>query len=142
MKRFLLTAITLIITVFAINAKTSDETFAKNGGTLQTVNGNGETVNVPLKHTAVRADISGFIARVNVKQEFVNNFSGAIEAVYVFPLSHDGAVDRMSMRIGTRTINGLIMRREEARATYEKAKQAGQTAALLDQERPNIFLSR
>ncbi len=139
MKRLLLTAITLIITAFAINAKTSNDKYPNDTGSLETVNADGETVRVPLENTSVRADISGFIARVNVRQEFVNNFSNAIEAVYVFPLSHDGAVDRMSMRIGTRTINGIIMRRDQARATYEKAKQAGQTAALLDQERPNIF---
>src|SRR6187397_1465696 len=72
----------------------------------------------PLKTTAVKIDISGFIARVNVRQEFQNSFDQAIEAVYVFPLSQNGAVDRMTMTIGTRVINGKIMKRDEARATY------------------------
>ena len=93
----------------------------------------------PLKTTAVKADISGFLARVTVKQEFENSFTTPIEAVYVFPLSHKGAVDRMTMTVGTRVIRGKIMRREEARATYEAAKTEGKTAALLDQERANIF---
>ena len=34
---------------------------------------------------------------------------------------------------------GLIKRRAEARQIYEQALRAGQTAALLEQERPNIF---
>jgi Ca-activated chloride channel homolog len=46
----------------------------------------------PLKTTVVRADISGFLARVTVKQEFENSFTQPIEAVYVFPLSHKGTV--------------------------------------------------
>ena len=93
----------------------------------------------PLKHTAVTVDVSGFVARVRVVQDFENPFPEPIEAVYTFPLSQNGAVDRMSMLIGTRTIRGKILKREEARQVYETARSEGKTAALLDQERPNIF---
>ena len=37
----------------------------------------------PLKTTSVKTDISGFLARVNVRQEFENSFTEPIEAVYV-----------------------------------------------------------
>ncbi|MBX7056340.1 MAG: TonB family protein [Pyrinomonadaceae bacterium] len=93
----------------------------------------------PLKTTAVKTDVSGFLARVNVRQEFQNSFSEPIEAVYVFPLSQNGAVDRMTMTVGSRVIRGRIMKREDARKTYETAKSEGKTASLLDQERVNIF---
>jgi Ca-activated chloride channel homolog len=93
----------------------------------------------PLKHTAVKAEISGFIARVTVRQEFENSYAETIEAVYAFPLSQNGAVDEMTMTVGERVIKGAVMRRDEARKIYESAKSAGKTAALLDQERPNIF---
>ena len=93
----------------------------------------------PLKHTDVRADISGFMARVTVKQEFHNTAPDKIEAVYVFPLPHMAAIDRMDLYVGERHIKGDIKRREEARAIYEAARDAGKMAALLDQERPNIF---
>ena len=63
----------------------------------------------PLKTTRVKADISGFMARVTVRQEFENKFTKPIEAVYVFPLSQNGAVDRMTMTVGQRTIQGKIM---------------------------------
>src|SRR5208283_1071800 len=49
------------------------------------------------------------------------------------------AVDDMTMQIGDRTVRSLIKKREEARALYEKAKATGHVAALLDQDRPNIF---
>lgn len=93
----------------------------------------------PLKQTSVKADISGFLARVTVVQEFENNFNQPIEAIYTFPLSQNSAVDEMTMKIGERTIRGKIMKREEARKVYEQAKTEGKTASLLDQERPNIF---
>jgi Ca-activated chloride channel family protein len=93
----------------------------------------------PLKHTDVRAEISGFIARTTVTQEFQNTSGAAIEAVYVFPLPHRAAVDGMDILVGSKAVKGVIKRREEARAIYEAARQSGKVAALLDQERPNIF---
>lgn len=93
----------------------------------------------PLKHTDVEVDISGFIARVTLTQQFSNAFETPIEAVYTFPMSDRAAVDSMTMHIGDRVIKGKIDRREAARAAYEAAKASGKTAGLLDQERPNIF---
>ena len=93
----------------------------------------------PLKHTAVNAEISGLLARVTVTQQFKNNRNEKIEAVYVFPLPRNAAVDDMTMKIGDRVVKGKIKRREEARAIYEAAKARGHVASLLDQERPNIF---
>ncbi len=96
-------------------------------------------VEIPLKHTSVRADVSGLVASVEVTQTFTNPADHAIEAVYVFPLPENAAVNDMVMRIGDRTIRGLIKKRDEARATYEQARAQGHTASLLEQERPNIF---
>lgn len=109
-------------------------------GELEAVGAGGKSIGlVPLKHTNVKAEISGFLSRVKVTQEFENNFTEKIEAVYVFPLPNDAAVDDMTMRIGERVVRGRIMKREEAREVYEAAKSNGQIASLLDQERPNIF---
>ncbi len=93
----------------------------------------------PLKHTDVKAEITGFLARVTVTQEFSNPFQDKIEAVYTFPLPQNSAVDDMTMLVGSRTVRGKIKRREEARSIYEAARAAGHVAGLLDQERPNIF---
>ena len=93
----------------------------------------------PLEHTSVKAEVSGFLARVRVKQTFHNRSEKKIEAVYTFPLSASGAVDEMTMLVGSRLVRGLIKRRDEARRIYERARERGQVASLLDQERPNIF---
>ncbi|MBX7131227.1 MAG: VIT and VWA domain-containing protein [Fimbriimonadaceae bacterium] len=97
------------------------------------------TILCPLKGTKVDAEITGFGARVTVVQTFTNPTKSPIEAVYTFPLPADAGVDRMRMQVGSRIIEGEIKKREEARQIYEAAKNAGQVASLLDQERPNIF---
>src|SRR5229473_3501895 len=109
-------------------------------GSLLAVDGTGKPKGAcPLKHTDVKAEISGFLSRVIVTQEFENSFDEKIEAVYTFPLPQNAAVDDMTMIVGDRTVRGKILRREEAEAVYEAAKTNGQTASLLNQERPNIF---
>ena len=95
--------------------------------------------NFPLVHTDVRLDVSGDVVGATVTQRFRNAFARPIEAVYVFPLPVDAAVDAMSMRVGDRTVRAAIARRAEARQTYEDARAQGRRAALLEQERPNIF---
>lgn len=99
----------------------------------------GRTVEFPLKHTDVSIEVSGFVARATVTQSFTNPYDRRIEATYVFPLPQDAAVDDMLMTVGKRTIRGTIRERNEARQVYEEARANGQTAALLEQERPNIF---
>lgn len=109
-------------------------------GTLVRLDREGRPIDVcPLKHTDVNGQISGFLARVSVTQEFVNTSHEAIEAVYKFPLPSDAAVDDMEMVVGKRIIKGLIKEKQEARKMFEDARNSGRTAALLDQERPNIF---
>lgn len=97
---------------------------------------------LPLMHTTVDAWISGLVAEVDVTQTYSNPFDTPIEATYLFPLPDQAAVHHMTMQVGERTITGEIKRRAEAREIYDRAKRRGQTAALLDQERPNVFTQR
>lgn len=99
-------------------------------------------VPVPLKHTDVKASIAGAIASVQVTQQFFNPFAGKIEAVYVFPLPENSAVNEFIMTVGDRRIRGIIREREEAQRVYEAARAQGYTASLLTQERPNIFTQK
>ena len=101
------------------------------------VSGAYETV--PLVHTDAAFDVRGLVAAATVTQQYANDTSAAIEAVYVFPLPHDAAVYDMEIRVGNRVIRSKIKEREEAKKVYEAAKSAGKRAALVEEERPNIF---
>lgn len=94
---------------------------------------------LPLMHTKVKTEIAGYIARVEVQQKFHNPYKEKIEARYVFPLPENSAVNEMFMKIGKKIIYSEVKEREEARRTYEKARDEGHKAALLEQERPNIY---
>lgn len=94
---------------------------------------------LPLERTEVNAHLYGFVGEVEVAQTFANPHSKPIEVVYVFPLPENSAVGAMHMKIGERIIRAKIEERGQARRMYKRAKRQGKTAALLEQERPNVF---
>lgn len=97
---------------------------------------------VPLKHTSVTGNIDGYIASVDVTQQFQNPYSSKIEAVYVFPLPDNAAVNEFVMTVGERKIRGIIREREQAEKIYNEARSQGHVASLLTEERPNIFTQK
>lgn len=100
------------------------------------VEGGGALV---LRHTEVIAEVHAGLARVTLIQQFQNPYEEPIEAKYLFPLPAGAAVDRMDLTVGDRTIEGWVMERQAALQTYEAAKEDGRRAALLEQERDNLF---
>lgn len=94
---------------------------------------------LPLKATRTEVRIAGVIADVTVTQTYANSGQTPLEATYVFPASTRAAVHGMKMTIGDRVVVARINKREEARRLYEEAKQQGQSASLLEQQRPNVF---
>jgi len=91
--------------------------------------------------TDVQIDVTGPIIRARVTQKFINTSQNRVEAIYLFPLPDEAAVDRLVMIIGGRVIEGKVQEKQQARRTYETAKQAGQKAALIEQQRPNMFVN-
>ncbi len=133
-------ALCLLYVLIVLNPQNASAGQPRSGSQLQIIGKDGKVTGfVPLKHTGIKTEISGFVARIEVTQEFENVLPDAVEAVYVFPLPHDSAVDGMTMTVGQREIHAVIKERDEARKIYEQARNTGHTAALLDQERPNIF---
>lgn len=111
----------------------------ESGALLLKTDRPGVYTRAPTVKTDVRMEVSGLVARVVVSQAFTNPSKTWAEAVYVFPLPANAAVDRLRMRIGDRFIEGKIKERAEARKIYEAARAAGKKTALMEQERPNIF---
>ncbi|OMH33917.1 marine proteobacterial sortase target protein [Motiliproteus sp. MSK22-1] len=92
-----------------------------------------------LQQTRVHFSISGMLVRSSVSQSFRNDSNAWVEGIYSFPLPEKAAVDHLRMKVGERIIEGQIKERNQARKTYDKAKQRGQRASLIEQQRPNIF---
>jgi len=112
---------------------------AKTGELLFASGEAGRFMPAPKVATEIAIEVHGMVARTRLTQVFHNPAAEFVEGIYVFPLPEKAAVDRLWMRIGDRTIEGRIQEKEEARRTYEKARVEGRKAALVEQQRPNLF---
>lgn len=108
---------------------------ARRGCELVTKDGRA----LPLVATHLRAECAGGLARYVLEQTFVNVHDETLHVTYKLPLPADGAVSGYAFQIGLRTVSGRVDPKETARARFEQAIAEGKTAAILEQERPDVF---
>ncbi|MFC1585107.1 VIT domain-containing protein [Fibrobacterota bacterium] len=92
--------------------------------------------------TRVNVIITDGLAQVEMIQTFTNPFPEESEAVYVFPLPHKGSVHGMSYLYQDTVRKAEIMEKQAAIARYDSIRQAGGQAALLLEQKPNVFQQR
>jgi Ca-activated chloride channel family protein len=112
---------------------------ARSGSLILRPRGGLPVLPGPVLDSEIRVSVTGLMARVKVRQRFVNPTDSWVEGIYVFPLPDDAAVDQMRILTDGRVIEGKIQEKEQARKTYEAAKKEGRRAGLVEQERPNVF---
>lgn len=88
---------------------------------------------------SINVEASGLLADVTLTQTFRNTHTEWAEGRYLFPLPADATIRGLVVTVGDRSIIGEVKPRAEAKTTYEKAKNAGQVASLVEQQRPNLF---
>lgn len=101
-----------------------------------------EGVRLPLKAVDVDTVIVGMTATSTVRQRFVNNLDTALEATYVFPLPARAGVTDFVADLAGRRVVGVLKERGEARADYEQALVSGQRAAIVEEDRSDVFSVR
>ena len=94
---------------------------------------------VPLLGVTVAAEVVAGHAAATVRQRYRNDGPKPIEAIYTFPLPTRAVLTAFSMTVGGRELEGKVREREEAFREYDDAITRGDGAALLEQERPNVF---
>jgi Ca-activated chloride channel homolog len=103
----------------------------------EVVTGDGRSL--PLVSAQLRAEAQGGIARIVLEQWFENRYAETLHVTYRMPLPADGAVSGYAFDVAGRTIAGRVDRKHAARAQFEHAVASGKTAALLEQDRADIF---
>ena len=87
----------------------------------------------------LRGEAQGGIARLVLEQRFENPYDENLHVTYRMPLPAEAAVSGYAFTVGDRTIKGVVDRKAAARERFEQAIASGKTAALLEQERADIF---
>ena len=99
---------------------TVDDRQPRSGALLARIDEKQDPVPVPLKHTDVKASIAGYIATVDVTQQYHNPYSSKIEAIYVFPLPANAAVTEFVMTAASARRRRRFIKRPGARVTWRR----------------------
>ncbi|KAJ5074677.1 von willebrand factor a domain-containing protein 5a [Anaeramoeba ignava] len=103
---------------------------------------NNKTSNtVPLKGISVNCEIFGFTASVTLNQRYENEENNPIETVFVFPLDSESAVCGFEVFLEGKHIIGKVKEKQKAREIYDDAIAQGKTAAKMEEEKPDVFVT-
>lgn len=86
---------------------------------------------LPLRGIHVDTDISFPVALTRLTQHYRNERKTPIEARYVFPVPLDALITALEIRIGERTLKGVVKAKAKAEREYEDAIVKGDSGFLL-----------
>ena len=99
---------------------------------------NSKHIALPLDIT-LNIEVNGLVAYAQIKQVFINPYNIELEGKYQFPLPENAAIKHLKVKVADKEIIGQIMEKKAAKAVYERAKERGKKASLVQQQRPNLF---
>ncbi|MBN2416805.1 VWA domain-containing protein [bacterium] len=98
-----------------------------------------EDRHVVLQHVSVDAKLHDLLEEVTISQSYKNLDKRNIEAIYTFPLPVDGVLLNFSVKIGERTLQGVVLEKKEAEDQYEEAIVEGDMAIMLEQVGSGLY---
>ncbi len=137
--RVLISLAAVLLAVFFLRTESAAAATPQWGLELKTANDKHTQLAI---NTDIQVSITGLNARVEVSQLFSNHDADWAEGIYRFPLPQGAAVDRLYIKVGERILEGEIQEKETARRIYQQARDNGQTATLVEQQRRNQFETR
>ncbi len=90
----------------------------------------GETM--ALQAVTANGNLNGLLFELTVEQHYRNPTETNIEAVYTFPLPSDAVLLDFAVKLGDKTLTGVVVEKRAAEAQYEDAIDKGDTAIMLE----------
>ncbi len=90
----------------------------------------------------VNVSVNGLVAVTEVDQEFYNASNARLEGTYVFPIPAGAHIDRFSMEVGGKMVEGELLPADKARSLYEDIVRKERDPALLEYAGRGAFTLR
>lgn len=124
-------AVLLALATLAPNVASANDFVLKNAS--------GQQHSALLLSAQAKVKVSGLMVFGTITQKYLNNGADFIAGEYVFPLPDGASIDSLIVKIGGRTIESKLKEKQQAKAEFAQAKREGKQAALLQQDRANLF---
>src|ERR1700680_988767 len=83
---------------------------------------------VALQGVTAKGTLNGLLFELAVEQRYRNPAETNIEAVYTFPLPSGAVLLDFEVKLGGKTLTGVVVEKRAAEAQYEEAIEKGDTA--------------
>ncbi|WP_432473597.1 VIT and vWA domain-containing protein [Amphritea sp. HPY] len=110
---------------------------AEAAGLMKPVNSNLPDLSIREHH--VNVVIEDSYAVTSIEQVFHNPNQQQLEAIYSFPVPEKAAVGEFTYWIDGKPVTGEVVEKHKAREIYNQQKQAGNEAALVEQDSYKTF---
>jgi len=95
--------------------------------------------NVSLKSVHVEGEVSGLMLNVTTRQIYANQTRRNLEVVYTFPLPAHAVILGVQLKVGDKTLTGVVTEKSEAEEDYEKAIQEGDLPVMVERSGPGLY---
>ncbi len=95
---------------------------------------------IALESLTVDASLQGLFSNAKITQIYKNEEKTNIEAVYTFPLPLDAVLLDLTLEINGKCLKGVVKPKQQAEDNYEDAIDEGDTAVLLTQKKPGLYV--
>jgi len=95
--------------------------------------------NSPLTNTQLQVSITDLVAEYELRHQFTNDDTTAIEAVYSFPVPLDSAFLGMEATLAAETLVAEVVSARSASRQYDDAIAEGDSAVLLERLEPGML---
>jgi hypothetical protein len=102
------------------------------GGALVAKTADGAEANLSLRKYHVDVHIEDGFARTTIDQTYFNHLTSRLEGTFYFPLPADASLSRLAMYVDGKLMEGGMVEREYARATFEEIVRRQKDPALLE----------
>jgi Ca-activated chloride channel family protein len=94
---------------------------------------------MPLQGVSARGRLEGLVFELTVEQRYRNDTNRNVETVFTFPLPLRAVFLGLELEIGDRRLSAHAVARQEANERYERAIDAGDSAALLEHDGNGLY---
>src|SRR5688500_739109 len=94
---------------------------------------------VPLRSVRATGRLEGLVFERTVEQRYENRSARNLEAVFTLPLPVRAVLRGLDLEIGGRKCCAVAVARKQATERYERAIDAGDTAALLEHNGHGLY---
>jgi len=95
-----------------------------------------------IKYHHVDASIEGQLATTRVDESFHNPYAFDVEGTYIFPLPKGAAIDRFSLKVDGKPVEGEMLNADEAALEYRKLVNQNKDPAILEYMGRGAFKAR